>query len=64
MRTSMNIPEELLRDAKEAGRTKTKTQAVILALSEFIARRKARRVLELKGSMESSYDHRRSRGKR
>lgn len=64
MRTSLDIPESLLDEAREAAGTKTKTQAIILALSEFIQRRKGRRLLELKGSLRGSYDYKTLRRKR
>ena len=64
MRTSMDIPSELLEEAKKIGGTKTKTQAVILALSEFIQRRKLKDLLDLKGTMDSTYDYKSLRKKR
>lgn len=64
MRTSLDIPESLLDEAKEAAGAKTKTQAIILALSEFIQRRKSRRLLELKGTLSGEYDYKSLRHKR
>jgi Bacterial antitoxin of type II TA system, VapB len=64
MRTSLNIPESLLEDAKRAVNAKTKTQAVILALTEMIQRRKSRAILALKGTMRNDYDHKETRRKR
>lgn len=65
MRTSMNIPVELLQEAQKLTECKTKTQAVILALQEMIQKRKIKNLLDLKGSMsDSSYDHKKSRKKR
>lgn len=64
MRTSLDVPGDLLEEAKEVSRTKTKTQAVILALSEMIQRRKSRRILELKGSLSAPYDYKNLRRKR
>ena len=64
MRTSLDIPESLVEEAKQVIGAKTKTQAIILALSELIQRRKSRKVLELKGSLASSYDYKALRRKR
>ena len=64
MRTSMNLPPELLQEAKAIGGTKTVTQAVIIALQEFIQRRKVHQLIELKGSMTLDYDYKSLRKKR
>ena len=64
MRTSLDIPESLVEEAKQVIGAKTKTQAIILALSELIQRRKSRKVLELKGSLVGSYDYKALRRKR
>lgn len=64
MRTSLNVPESLLEEARQVVGTKTKTQAIILALTELIQRRKSRRVLELKGSLTHPYDYKSLRRKR
>jgi Arc/MetJ family transcription regulator len=63
MRTTMDIPESLLEEAKTAAGVKTKTQAVLIALTELIQRRKSRKIVELRGSMDSRYDHKAGRRK-
>lgn len=64
MRTSVNIPERLVEEAKQVAGAGTKTQAIVLALTELIQRRKSRKVLELKGSLSRSYDYKALRRKR
>jgi len=64
MRTSLDIPESLVEEAKQAVGAKTKTQAIVLALTEMIQRRKSRKVLELKGSLKARYDYKSLRRKR
>ena len=64
MRTSIDIPEDLVEEARKVVGTKTKTQAIVLALTEFIQRRKSRRILELKGSLTKDYDFKSLRRKR
>lgn len=64
MRTSINIPQSLLAEAQALTKMKTKTQAILLALTELIQRRKSRRVLQLRGSLTGSYDYKASRRKR
>lgn len=51
MRTSLDIPEFLVEEAKKATGSKTMTQVITLALTELIQRRRSRRLLELKGSL-------------
>ncbi len=64
MRTSMVIPQSLLDEACQVAGLRTKTQAVISALTEFIQRRKSRRILALKGSLKQAYDYKALRRKR
>ena len=64
MRTSMNIPPELLDKAQKLSHSKTKTQVVILALEEFIQRRKIQELMELKGSLKEDYSYKKYRKKR
>ncbi|MBI4212673.1 MAG: type II toxin-antitoxin system VapB family antitoxin [Deltaproteobacteria bacterium] len=64
MRTSIDIPDSLLEEAQEVVGAKTKTQAIIMALTELIERRKSRRILELKGSLKEDYDYKSLRRKR
>ena len=64
MRTSLDIPESLVEEAKKIVGAKTMTQAILLALTELIQRRKGRKVLELKGSLQRGYDYKALRQKR
>ena len=60
----MDISTEFLEEAKKLGGTKTRTQVVILALGDFVQRRKLRDLLELKGTMDEAYDYKKLRKKR
>ena len=64
MRTSLDIPNSLVEDARRAAGTKTKTQTIVLALTELVQRRKSRKILELRGSLRRSYDYKAARRKR
>ncbi len=64
MRTSFDLPEALLEEARKEAGTRTKTQTLILALNEMVQKRKSRKILELKGSMSGNYDYRPFRKKR
>ena len=64
MRTTLNLPQNLLKQAVEQLGAKTKTEAIIMALTESIQRRNSRRIIELRGSMTEAYDYKTSRRKR
>lgn len=65
MATNLAIDADLLAEALEVSGEKTKTRAVTLALQEFIARRKQRRLLELFGTLEwdPGYDYKKERSR-
>lgn len=50
MRTSMNIPEKLLKEAIKASGALTQTRAVVMGLEELIRKKKLNAILKLKGS--------------
>jgi hypothetical protein len=52
MRTTVDVPGSLLRDAQEAAGVSTRKEALIIALSEFVRRRRLRRVAEAAGKLE------------
>jgi Arc/MetJ family transcription regulator len=51
MRTTMNLPEDLLEEAKSLSGTRSKTAAVILALKDYIDRKKIDSLRKLRGSI-------------
>ncbi|MGA1869847.1 MAG: type II toxin-antitoxin system VapB family antitoxin [bacterium] len=55
MRTTVSINEDLLNDTKALSGAKTKKDAIEIALTEFIKRRKAKKLLELEGKIEFSF---------
>lgn len=50
MRTSMNIPKDLLDEAVKSSKAPTQTMAVVMGLQELIRKKKIERLLEMKGS--------------
>jgi len=56
MRTTIDIPEELLKEAQTAADVKTKTTTVIMALQEFVARRKIEKLRKLRGKIDLEID--------
>ena len=59
MATNLQIDPDLIQEALEVSGERTKKAAVTLALEEFIARRRQRRLLDLFGSLdwEPGYDY-------
>ena len=64
MKTTYNIPDKLIQEAMKSSNATTKTQAIVIALSELIQRRKSADILKLKGTMKSDFDYKSSRRKR
>ena len=60
----MDLPESLLNQACKVIGVKTKTQAIVMALTEAIQRRKSRDILKLKGTLAADYDYKSLRRKR
>jgi hypothetical protein len=52
MKITLNIPEDLMRAAVSLSKSRTKSQAVIIALQEFVHRRKVEKLLSLEGKVE------------
>ena len=52
MRTTLDIPEELLRDVAAILKTKKRNEAVRLALSDFVRRNRRKALLAMKGSLD------------
>ncbi len=49
MRATLNIPDNLIHDLMKETRTKTKTQAICLAIRDYLKRRRLERLLKLQG---------------
>ena len=52
MRTTLDLPEELLSEAMEITDTKTKTSVIVLALEELIRSVKIREIKKFKGKVD------------
>jgi hypothetical protein len=65
MATNLSIDPGLIERALELSGERTKKAAVTMALREFIARRRQKRLLELMGKLEwdPSYDYKTERGR-
>ncbi len=56
MRTTLNIPGELLEEARSLLQFQSKTDTVIVALKELIRRKKIEQLKELAGKVEIDLD--------
>lgn len=61
MRTTLDIPESLLEEARRLLGFKSKTDAVILSLRELVRRRRIEELKSMMGSVELEIDIPRSR---
>ena len=61
MKTTLNIPDELIKEAMAASKSRTKTEAVITGLRELIRQNKIERVLASAGKLEFSDDWEKAR---
>lgn len=56
MPTNLALDDELIEEAREVGQHRTKKDAVMAALREYVQRRKQLRILELFGTVEFDPD--------
>jgi Arc/MetJ family transcription regulator len=56
MRTTLDIPEELLEEARRMLGFKSKTDTVVLSLQELIRRRRIEELKDLMGTVELEID--------
>lgn len=64
MRTTLDLPEELIEEARRLLGFKSKTDTVILSLQEVVRRRRIDELKKLLGSIKLELDIRASRGRR
>ncbi len=56
MRTTLNLPEDLLNEAMKATHTDTKTGVIVLALEELIRKSKISSLKDFKGKIDLDID--------
>jgi len=56
MRTTLDLPENLLNEAMRVTRTKTKTAVIVLALEELIHKARIAELKQFKGKIELDID--------
>ena len=63
MRTTLDLPEELLREAMKAANISTKTQVIITALELLIRKAKLAEITQYKGQVDLDIDLDEPRGR-
>ena len=56
MRTTLDLPDDLLHEAMEVAHSRTKTQVIILALQELIRKSKIKGLKKYKGKVDLDID--------
>lgn len=56
MRTTLNLPEELLREAMDVTQIETKTRVIIIALQELIRKNRIAELKKFKGKIDLEID--------
>ena len=56
MRTTLDLPEELVNEAMKATRIQTKTRVIITALEELIRKSKISEIKQYKGKIDLEMD--------
>ncbi len=56
MKTTLNIPEDLLEEAQKLSKSKTKTETVVKALREYVRKLRVERILSYAGKLQMTDD--------
>ncbi|MDD2735042.1 MAG: type II toxin-antitoxin system VapB family antitoxin [Desulfuromonadaceae bacterium] len=56
MRATLNIPDELIDEVQRLSGEKTKTQAIVTVMEEYVRRKKMEDLLALRGKIAIEYD--------
>ncbi|MHB8846440.1 MAG: type II toxin-antitoxin system VapB family antitoxin [Nitrospirota bacterium] len=64
MKTTLNIPEELVKRTMKLSKSKTKTAAIIMAMEEYVRRKKLEDIIGMKGKLRFSDDWGKARHER
>ena len=56
MKTSLNLPDELIKEAMQLTDVKTKTKVIVLALQELIKKNKVANLKSYKGTFDLDID--------
>jgi metal-responsive CopG/Arc/MetJ family transcriptional regulator len=56
MRATLNIPDELIDEVQRLSGEKTKTQAIVTVMEDYVQRKKMEDLLALRGKISIDYD--------
>jgi len=56
MRATLNIPDNLMSEVQKLSGEKSKTNAIIIAMKEFIRQNKVKELIALRGKIQINYD--------
>jgi len=56
MRATLNIPDELINEVQRLSGEKTKTQAIVTVMEDYVRRKKMEELLALRGKISIEYD--------
>jgi hypothetical protein len=56
MRATLNIPDQIMSEVQQLTGQKSKTNAIVHVMEEFIRRKKVEELLSLKGKIHIDYD--------
>ncbi len=56
MRATLNIPDDLLDDVQSLSGEKSKTRAIVIAMEDFVRRRRMESLISLRGKVTIDYD--------
>lgn len=56
MRATLNIPDKLIDEVQRLSGEKTKTQAIVTVMEEYVRRKKIEDLLALRGKIAIEYD--------
>ena len=56
MRATLNIPDELIDEVQRLSGQKTKTQAIVTVMEDYVRRKKMGDLLALRGKISIEYD--------
>lgn len=56
MRATLNIPDELINEVQRLSGKKSKTQAIVTVMEDYVRRRKMEDLLALRGKITIDYD--------
>ncbi len=64
MKTTLNIPDDLVKKTMKLSKSKTKTAAIVTALEDYIRRKKLEDIISMEGKLHFSPDWEKSRHER